>query len=60
MRIGVNISKEESLVLFKEYDTNDNGEIDFNEFKSLIEKKLAKDILVFDDIISEIKEQFKR
>ena len=54
MRIGVNISKEESLVLFKEYDTNDNGEIDFNEFKSLIEKKLAKDILVFDDIISEI------
>jgi Ca2+-binding EF-hand superfamily protein len=54
----VNISKEECHELFKEYDTNENGLIDFEEFKFLVEKKLAKDILVFDDIITEIKEQF--
>ena len=55
IKIGVNISGQEAKELFEEYDADKSGTIEFDEFKSMIEKKLANDVLVFDDIISEVR-----
>ena len=53
--MGINITEEESRMMFRHYDLNNNDEISFPEFQAMIEEKIQKDILIFDDLVSEVK-----
>ena len=57
--MGINITKQESTQLFRKYDEDNDGNINKIEFQKMIEERIAKDVLIFDDVMTQLKERFK-
>jgi Ca2+-binding EF-hand superfamily protein len=57
--IGMTVSADQLDGLFRSIDANSDGKVDFIEFSKVMETKLKMDLLRVEDLLSDIRQEFK-
>ena len=58
--VGTNPSPEEIDAIFAQMDSDRDGKIVFGEFRVILERKLRKDILQMEQLLSDLRFEFKK
>ncbi|KAL4481140.1 hypothetical protein ABPG72_015095 [Tetrahymena utriculariae] len=58
--IGIFCSQNELLKYFALFDTNKDSKISFDEFKSVVSEKLMEEVMAAEDIVEDLRLQFKK
>ena len=58
--VGSHPSTEEVEKIFNEFDADRDGKITYEEFRALLEKKLKKDLLQMEQLLSDLRFEFRK
>ena len=59
-KLGVSTTSEDVAKIFDRIDKNKDGKISPEEFREVMEEKIKKDILQLDDLLSDLRAEFKK